>query len=116
MSGVALMLVYFTAMHANGPLLLLLGLPFDRVIPWHRLLALSATLQGFLHGLSWYVGGRVINMAAASDPQHHLVRNISFQFGMEITGVPPPAERPCPASILGSHELRLGFCNQMLSM
>lgn len=80
-----LMLVYFTAMHANGALLLLLGLPFERALPWHKMLAWSATVQGLVHGFAYYAADRRI----AS--QHAGSNHFAFDWwthgsGMEITG------------------------------
>jgi hypothetical protein len=45
-----LMLLFYTSMHTNSVLLLLLGLLLERALSWRQLLAYSATIQGFVHG------------------------------------------------------------------
>lgn len=80
-----LMLVYFTAMHANGVLLLLLGLPFERALPWHKMLAWSSTAQGLIHGFAFYVNGRRIDSIFAGR-QHYAFDWWTHGSGMEITG------------------------------
>jgi Ferric reductase like transmembrane component len=76
-----LMLVYFAAMHANGILLLLLGLPFERTLPWHRLLAVSTFIQSIMHGLSYYVSGKAVQHLT-----HVEFQNVSYGYAMETTG------------------------------
>lgn len=79
------MLLFYTSMHTNSVLLLLLGLPFERALPWHRLLAYSATIQGFLHGFSYYAAGRKVVDRHAKIP-HFAFMKWSFANGMEVSG------------------------------
>ena len=51
------MATYFAAVHSNSVLLLALGLPFDRALPWHKALALCSLYNGLLHATSYYVAG-----------------------------------------------------------
>jgi hypothetical protein len=89
-----LMLTYFAALHNNGPLLLLLGLPLDRALPWHKLLALSTLANSAVHlAVSYatqeeHVGS---TLATGSDSGHltsegYLVSGWDFRTGMEASG------------------------------
>ena len=81
-----LMLVFFTAMHANSLMLLLLGLPFDRTLPWHKVLALSTTFQGLLHGITYHLANeRIVSVAPGS--KYWMIQSVQFGSGMEISGV-----------------------------
>ena len=75
------------AVHSNVVLLLVLGLPFDRQLPWHKLLALSTVFHSILHLLAFYLGGRADTMPDA-DEAHHLFNTWSRAYGMEVSGAP----------------------------
>ena len=79
------MLVFCAAMHANSLALLLLGLPFDRSLPWHRMLGLSATFQGLLHGLTYYLDHRQ-TQTRPRDSEYWMIHAWRFGPGMEISG------------------------------
>lgn len=96
-ASLVLMLAYLSAMKRASPLLLALGLPFDRALPWHKLLAASSFVNAGLHMAAFYAGGPADGGAAALRP-HHLVKQLSRQYGMEVTGVTP-----------GNGEMRLGL-------
>jgi hypothetical protein len=85
-SAFVLMLVFFTAMHSNGVLLLLLGLPFERALPWHRLLGYSATIQGLVHGFAYYAAQHKV-----ADRHSHVMyfafMRWSHALGMEVSGM-----------------------------
>jgi Ferric reductase like transmembrane component len=83
-----MMCVYFVAMHNNSLLLLLLGLPFDRALPWHKLLALSAVVNSILHGLSYYAGGRAKSMPDTRNDPYHMLPHVKAPLGMEVSGAP----------------------------
>jgi hypothetical protein len=80
------MTTYFVAMHNNSVLLLALGLPFDRALPWHKLLALAVIFNSVVHGLTFYVGHRADVMPDAYS-DYHLAPPLSKAYGMEISGV-----------------------------
>ena len=77
--------MYKRQVHNNSLLLLILGLPFDRALPWHKLLALAAIVNSVVHLLAFYVGGRgssVIN----PDDAYHMHSNLTKVIGLEISG------------------------------
>lgn len=88
MSVFLLMLTCFMAIHSNLVLLLLLGLPFDRQLPWHKLMALSTMFHSALHLLAFYIGGRADTMPDAA-AQYHLFDAWNRAYGMEVSGTPP---------------------------
>ena len=81
-----LMLVYIAAIHNNSVILLACGLPFDRALPWHKMLAASSILHGVIHLAAFYAGGRADTMVYARDTSHHIFKDISKAYGMEVTG------------------------------
>jgi hypothetical protein len=82
------MTTYIVAMHNNSVLLLALGLPFDRALPWHKLLAFAAMFNSLVHGLTFYLGHRFDSMPDAYS-SYHMVTDISKALGMEISGELP---------------------------
>ena len=85
-ASVLLMLVGIAAIHNNSVILLACGLPFDRALPWHKMLAASSILHGVIHLAAFYAGGRAETMAYARDASHHIFKDISKAYGMEVTG------------------------------
>jgi hypothetical protein len=88
-SSLLLMTTYIIALHNNSVLLLAFGLPFDRALPWHKLLALSAIFNSVIHACSFYVGGRAKAIPDAHS-RHHIFTHMSKYEGMEATGAPWP--------------------------
>lgn len=88
MSVFLLMLTCFMAIHSNLVLLLLLGLPFDRQLPWHKLMALSTIFHSTLHLLAFYIGGRSDTMPDAAE-RYHLFDVWNRAYGMEVSGALP---------------------------
>jgi hypothetical protein len=86
-SSLLLMTTYIIALHNNSVLLLAFGLPFDRALPWHKLLAFSAIFNSVIHACSFYVGGRAKTMPDAHT-WHHMFTHMSKYEGMEVTGAP----------------------------
>ena len=86
-ASVCLMIVYIIAIHNNSIILLLSGLPFDRALPWHKMLAFSAIINGLLHASAFYVGGRADTMTYARQASHHVFTGVTKAYGMEVTGV-----------------------------
>lgn len=86
-----LMLTCFMAVHSNSVLLLLMGLPFDRQLPWHKLLALSTIVHSTLHLLAFYIGAHANTMPDGQQP-YHLFDSWSRAYGMEVSGL---ALLPC---------------------
>jgi hypothetical protein len=84
-SSILLMTTYIVAMHNNSVLLLALGLPFDRALPWHKLLALAAIFNSLVHGLTFYVAHRADSMPDAYS-SYHMAPLLSKAYGMEISG------------------------------
>ena len=83
-----LMLTFFMAIHSNVVALLLLGLPFDRQLPWHKLLALSTCFHSVIHLIAFYAGGRSDTMPDAEEPYHFSVMWRRNAYGMEVSGAP----------------------------
>lgn len=82
-----LMLVYFVAMHSNAVLLLLLGLPFDRALPWHKLLALSTLLNAAVHAVACYAGTHHVRHNSRLAREHwHVIHAWGYQLGMQLSG------------------------------
>eukprot|EP00892_Ulva_mutabilis_P004391 jgi/Ulvmu1/2323/UM013_0171.1 len=81
-----LMLTFFMAIHSNIVALLLLGLPFDRQLPWHKLLAVSTCFHTVLHLIAFYAGGRMDTMHDADEPYHFSTLWQRKGFGMEVSG------------------------------
>ena len=81
------MCVYIVAIHNNSVILLIFGLPFDRALPWHKMLAFSSIFNGLIHGFAFYVGGRAKTMQYAAKDHHHIFTHVSKAYGMECTGV-----------------------------
>jgi L-arabinose isomerase len=90
-ASVLLMTVYIVALHNNSVFLLVLGLPFDRALPWHKMLAVSAMFNALIHQAAFYVGGRNNTMVYARDASHHIFKHVTKAYGMEITGAMQPA-------------------------
>lgn len=67
------MTTYVIAMHNNSVILLALGLPFDRSLPWHKLLAASSIFNSLVHALAFYLNGRNDTMPDA-DKSHHIMK------------------------------------------
>lgn len=82
-----IMLVFWAAMHVNSLLLLAIGLPFDRALPWHKALAFSTIANSILHGISYYLAP-----AAYGDMQdaEHMVLRTGATFHMAASGACPP--------------------------
>ena len=80
------MIVYIVAVHNNSIILLVFGLPFDRTLPWHKLLAFASIFSSLIHGASFYVGGRAQTMRYAAGVHHHIFHGVSKAYGMECTG------------------------------
>jgi Ferric reductase like transmembrane component len=78
------MLIYFASMHSNGVLLLLFGLPFERALPWHRMLAISTFVQSLIHGLAYYFAHKRLQSPIAKT--HFMDDMCSYGFAMETTG------------------------------
>ena len=93
------MVVYLVAIHNNSVLLLVAGLPFDRALPWHKLLAFSALFNSLIHMAAFYYGGRASGLPAVDpSPDHHIYTHLTRAYGMEITGAPQLSlKRPKPA-------------------
>lgn len=93
------MVVYLVAIHNNSVLLLVAGLPFDRALPWHKLLAFSALFNSLIHMAAFYHGGRASGLPAVDpSPDHHIYTHLTRAYGMEITGAPQLSlKRPKPA-------------------
>lgn len=86
-SSVVLMVTYLVAIHNNSVLLLLFGLPFDRALPWHKLLAFSSLFNSLVHMSAFYYGGRASGLPRAQpDADHHIFEHLTRAYGMEITG------------------------------
>lgn len=85
LASLALMTVFFLSLHSNTIMLLVFGLPFDRQLPWHKLMACVCIVNGTMHFLAFYVGGRAKSL---SDPtrHHHVTVAINHAYGMEVTG------------------------------
>ena len=100
-TAIMLVLTFFAAMHCNGVLLLFLGLPFDRALPWHKLLALSTLANSAVHCAAWY-GSDDVRRAAAAAPEasalavqapiaaeeekYEQVMGLEFEFSMVVSG------------------------------
>lgn len=97
-SSVILMVVYLVAIHNNSVLLLAAGLPFDRALPWHKMLAFSALFNSLIHMAAFYYGGRAAGLPLA-DPSldHHIYKHLTRAYGMEITGA--PGARSCAVRV-----------------
>jgi hypothetical protein len=110
LTSLSLMTTYFLALHSNVFLLLFLGLPFDRALPWHKLLALCTVYNGILHFLAFYSGGRARSL---EDPwrHHHMFTSVSHAYGMEISGVQIPCSPRCQLKEPKTHDhfLTRGF-------
>ena len=78
------MLVFWAAMHVNSIFLLLLGLPFDRALPWHKALALLTLANSILHGITFYISPRG---RAIQQTREHLLLTTGDAIHMEETGV-----------------------------
>lgn len=85
-ASVILMIVYIVAIHNSVVFLLLFGLPFDRALPWHKMLAFSSIFNSLIHMASFYVGGRAHTMEYARAAKHHMFKHITKAYGMEVTG------------------------------
>ena len=85
LASLSLMTVFFLSLHSNTVMLLLFGLPFDRQLPWHKLLAVVTIVNGTLHFLAFYLGCRA---ESVMDPSrhHHVAETWSHAYGMEVTG------------------------------
>ena len=84
-----LMFVYFAAVHNNSFLLIPLGLPFDRALPWHKLLAGATIFASFVHGATFYIMGRADALVDGDAYElHHGFRSLGITraYGMEISG------------------------------
>ena len=91
-----LMLTYFVAMHSNAVLLLFLGLPFDRALPWHKLLALSTLLNSTVHFIACYAGYHHVSHGEELAQQpYHIIHSWGFQLGMQLSG----ARTRCPLAL-----------------
>jgi hypothetical protein len=74
LAALPLMVTFYLAMHNSPITQLVLGVPFDRALPWHKVFALSATLQG----------DRKLN--AESHRGYHILPFERNTLGMEISG------------------------------
>lgn len=81
-----LMLTFFMAIHSNIIALLLLGLPFDRQLPWHKLLAVSTCFHTVIHLIAFYAGGRSDTMPDAESDYHFKALWDRHAYGMEVSG------------------------------
>ena len=95
-----LMLTFFMAIHSNVVALLLLGLPFDRQLPWHKLLAVSTCFHALIHLIAFYAGGRSDTMPDAGVPYHFSFLWDKHGYGMEVSGAmrSPLPGTPYPTS------------------
>jgi Ferric reductase like transmembrane component len=83
------MVTYIAAAHNNTPVLLALGLPFDRALPWHKLLGVALIFNSFVHLVQFYAGGRAdVYSPEDRDKPHHIFKHLKVPYGMEISGVP----------------------------
>jgi shikimate kinase len=82
------MSTYIVAIHNNSVFLLALGLPFDRALPWHKLMAFAAIFNSLVHAMSFYFNGRAKTMPDAYT-EHHIITRLTKAYGMEVTGVFP---------------------------
>jgi hypothetical protein len=81
-----LLLTFFAAMHSNGVLLLCLGLPLDRALPWHKLLALSSLANAAVHVAAWGGNGRQERRQTVIEERYVAVAGRAFQADMELSG------------------------------
>lgn len=82
-----LMLTFFMAIHSNVIALLLLGLPFDRQLPWHKLLAVSTCFHSVIHFIAFYAGGRSDTMPTDAEADYHFSALWKKNaYGMEVSG------------------------------
>ena len=83
-------------MHSNAVLLLFLGLPFDRALPWHKLLALSTLLNSTVHFIACYAGYHHVSHGEELAQQpYHIIHSWGFQLGMQLSG----ARTRCPLAL-----------------
>lgn len=87
-ASVILMVTYLVAIHNNSVLLLAAGLPFDRALPWHKLLAFSSLFNSLIHMAAYYIGRHSVAPNTALSQEHHIYTNLDRAYGMEITGAP----------------------------
>ena len=80
------MVTYLVAIHNNSVLLLAFGLPFDRALPWHKMLAFSSLFNAVIHAAAFYYGDRAQGLPWQPDPEHHIYTHLTRAYGMEITG------------------------------
>lgn len=85
LASLALMTTFFLSLHSNTVMLLLFGLPFDRQLPWHKLLACVTIVNGTTHFLAFYLGGRADSLLTPWR-HHHVAETWSHAYGMEVTG------------------------------
>lgn len=81
-----LLLCFFTAMHTSGPLLLCLGLPLDRSLPWHKLLGCSLMLNVAVHAAAVYARPLQRSSLSGAGKRFLAVRQWDFQRGMQASG------------------------------
>ena len=82
-----LMLTYFAAMHANAVLMLFLGLPFGRALPWHKLLAASSIANSVVHTAAHYATlNRVKADKVMMEERYPQLHKWGFLFGMQLSG------------------------------
>jgi hypothetical protein len=85
------MSTYIVAIHNNSVFLLALGLPFDRALPWHKMMAFAAIFNSLVHGTAFYLSGRADSMPKDAYTEHHIFNRMTKAYGMEVTGVGPSA-------------------------
>ena len=78
--------VFFAAMHNNSLLLLALGLPFDRALPWHKLLVLGLLVTSVVHMTTFYVAGRGDALKYDYPTDKYQWGDVARAYGMEISG------------------------------
>ena len=78
-----IMLVFWSAMHVNSLILLALGLPFDRALPWHKALAWSTIANSILHCISYFAAPA--SYGSMQDAEH-LVLERGATFHMAASG------------------------------
>ena len=78
--------MFFLSLHSNTIMLLVFGLPFDRQLPWHKLLAVSTCFHTVIHLIAFYAGGRSDTMPDAEADYHFKGIWDRNAYGMEVSG------------------------------
>ena len=102
-ASLLLMSTFFAAVHNNSLLLLAFGLPFDRALPWHKLLAFSAIVNSTVHLLAFYVSDQAKSVVDAYS-DYHITKATTKVKGLEISGVLwlqalPTQKLPCAFTV-----------------